>query len=141
PREVPGAAARILEDLRWLGLDWDEGPDRQGPSGPYRQSERTAIFETALERLRDAGGVFPCSCSRGQVQRASSAPHGPQDDGPRYAGTCRNGVAAKGRNPAIRFRVPDGPVSFVDGFCGPQTFDVSASAGSCVVRRAAGRFA
>jgi glutamyl-tRNA synthetase len=141
PRVVPGAEDKILEDLRWLGLDWDEGPDVGGPFGPYRQSERTALFVEAQDRLLQEQRAYPCTCSRAEVQRASSAPHGPQDDGPRYPGTCRNGPGAPGRKPAIRFRVEEGPLTFVDGFHGPQSFDVAGSVGDFVIRRADGLFA
>ena len=87
PRAVPGAEERILEDLRALGVTWDEGPHVGGPDAPYRQSERTALYEARLEELKRAHLAFPCFCSRAEVARASHAPHGPADDGPRYPGT------------------------------------------------------
>ncbi|HEU5200814.1 MAG TPA: glutamate--tRNA ligase family protein, partial [Ktedonobacterales bacterium] len=80
PRVRPGATARMLEDLLWLGLDWDEGPGVGGPYGPYLQSERQAIYEAYLERLRAAGLVYPCYCSRAEVARAASAPQGTGDE-------------------------------------------------------------
>ena len=93
PRVVPGAALRILEDLRALGLDWDEGPDVGGAGAPYVQSLRLARYEAALARLAAERRVYPCWCSRAEVARAAaaapSAPHGPLDEGPRYGGTCR----------------------------------------------------
>ena len=89
PRMRPGAAAAILSDLRWLGLDWDEGPDMGGPAAPYTQSERGAIYEEHLQRLQEAGLVYPCYCSRADIARAASAPHG-AEDGPAYPGTCRD---------------------------------------------------
>jgi len=143
PRVRPGLEARILDELRWLGLDWDEGPDLGGPHGPYRQSERGAIHAEALDRLRGAGLSYPCFCSRAEISQASQAPH-PSDEGPRYPGTCRDlsraEQAARGarRPPAWRFRVPDGPVSFLDRFHGECTFDVAASVGDFVVARADG---
>ena len=105
------AEARLLDDLRWLGLDWDEGPDRGGPFGPYRQSERAARYDDAIARLLAAGRAYPCACSRADVARAASAPHAADEDGPRYPGTCRGlpaaeveaRAAAQGRAPAIRF--------------------------------------
>jgi glutamyl-tRNA synthetase len=109
---VPGdAEARLLDDLRWLGLDWDEGPDRGGPFGPYRQSERTARYDEAIAHLLAAGRAFPCACSRADVARAASAPHAADEDGPRYPGTCQGLPAveveararAQGRAPVIRF--------------------------------------
>jgi glutamyl-tRNA synthetase len=118
-------AASMLEDLRWLGVEWQEGPDVGGPFGPYRQSERRALYLDAWARLLAGGFVYPCACSRRDVARAAEAPHEsaaervpagprPQDDEPHYPGTCR---PATGAAPAAaggpaglnwRFRVPDG---------------------------------
>ena len=143
PRVRPGLEARILDELRWLGLDWDEGPDVGGPLGPYRQSERAAIHAAALERLRGAGLAYPCFCSRAEISQASQAPHA-SDEGPRYPGTCRDlspaeqAGRAERRRPAWRFRVPDGPVSFRDRFHGECSFDVAATVGDFVVARADG---
>lgn len=145
PRAIPGAAERICEELRWLGLDWDEGPDVGGPCGPYIQSLRTALYDEAISSLKALGRLYPCFCSRQEIARASSAPHGPQDDGPRYPGTCRDlspeaahAKAAAGRSPALRFRVAPGPSSFCDGLRGPVAIDLEASVGDFVVRRADG---
>jgi glutamyl-tRNA synthetase len=110
-RVVPDAEGRLLDDLRWLGLDWDEGPDRGGAFGPYRQSERTARYDEAVAQLLAAGRAFPCACSRADVARAASAPHAADEEGPRYPGTCRGRpaaeiearAAAQGRASAIRF--------------------------------------
>jgi glutamyl-tRNA synthetase len=143
PRVRPGLEARILEELRWLGLDWDEGPDVGGPLGPYRQSERGERYAGALDRLREAGLVYPCFCSRAEIAQASQAPHA-GDDGPRYPGTCRDlGEAERAarsarRPPAWRFRVPEGPVDFGDGIHGRCSFDVAATVGDFVVARADG---
>src|SRR3954466_15545426 len=115
PRIVEGAEARLLEELRWLGIDWDEGPDVPsslgGPYGPYRQSDRIEHYDAAVARLLAAGRAFPCACSRADVARAASAPHAADDDEPRYPGTCRRlepravapRAAALGRAPSIRF--------------------------------------
>jgi glutamyl-tRNA synthetase len=144
PRVRPGLEARILDELRWLGLDWDEGPDVGGPVGPYRQSERLPRYSAALEALRAGGHVYPCFCSRAEVAAASQAPHGPSDDGPRYPGTCRalapDEVARRSaaRRPAWRLRVPDGAVAFVDGVHGPRSHDVGRETGDFVVARADG---
>ena len=105
------AEAGVLDDLRWLGLDWDEGPDRGGPFGPYRQSERQVRYDEAVARLLASGRAFPCACSRADLARAASAPHAADEEGPRYPGTCRDvapaevaaRAAAQGRAPAIRF--------------------------------------
>ena len=144
PRVRPGMEARILGELRWLGLDWDEGPDVGGPAGPYRQSERRDAYARALDRLRADGRVYPCFCSRSEIAAASQAPHEPSDEGPRYPGTCAGlsaGEAARRaalRAPAWRLRVPPGSVAFDDGVHGTCAFDVAATVGDFVVARADG---
>lgn len=144
PRVRPGMEARLLGELRWLGLDWDEGPDVGGPAGPYRQSELGGRHQAALDRLREAGLAYPCFCSRAEIAAAASAPHGAGDDGPRYPGTCRAlspGEAARRaavRRPAWRLRVEPGAVAFQDGVHGPCAFDVAAGTGDFVVMRADG---
>ena len=110
-RVLADAEARLLDDLRWFGLDWDEGPERGGAFGPYRQSERTERYDAAVARLLAMGRAYPCACSRADVARAASAPHAADEEGPRYPGTCRGRPAAEiaaraasqGRAPAIRF--------------------------------------
>jgi glutamyl-tRNA synthetase len=145
PRVRPGLEDRILAELRWLGLDWDEGPDVGGPHAPYRQSERLGRYADALARLRDAGLVYECFCSRAEIAAASQAPHGPADEGPRYPGTCavltdseRVARAARGKPAAWRFRVPAGEVRFEDAVFGAQAIDVAAATGDFVVMRADG---
>ncbi|HJW68790.1 MAG TPA: tRNA glutamyl-Q(34) synthetase GluQRS, partial [Candidatus Binatia bacterium] len=143
PRIVPGAEARQLDDLRWLGLDWDEGPDRGGPAGPYRQSERADRYEAALETLGRQHLLYRCDCSRAEIARVASAPH-PGDDGPRYPGTCRDlGTDARPwkRPPAIRLRVPPGEVVVEDTLQGIVRQDVAATVGDFVLRRGDGVFA
>jgi glutamyl-tRNA synthetase len=110
-RVRPGFAGGILRDLAWLGLDWDEGPDRGGPHAPYDQSARAARYRAAFESLADGGLVYPCFCSRREIQAAASAPQGPGDE-PHYPGHC-SGLdpresrrrAASGERHAWRFRV------------------------------------
>jgi glutamyl-tRNA synthetase len=143
PRERPGAAERILRSLRWLGLDWDEGPDVGGPFGPYVQSERLGLYDDAARRLVDAGLAYECWCSRKEVA-AASAPH-PGEEGPRYPGTCRvpdpqraAARRAQGRMPAVRLRVPSEPIVFEDGIHGPQRIAVQDQVGDFVIRRADG---
>jgi len=105
PRVVPGAADAMLRDLRWLGLDWDEGP--------YFQSQRFADYERAIDQLRAQGLVYPCTCSRKEIASVASAPHA-DDQESRYPGTCRNGVShADGRTPSWRFRMPESEPDFV----------------------------
>jgi glutamyl-tRNA synthetase len=143
PRVRPGAARQMLDDLRWLGLEWDEGPDVGGPYGPYTQSARQALYDAALARLRERGLLYPCYCSRAELTRIASAPHG--DEPPPYPGTCRNlspderaARAAAGRQPAWRFRVPAAPITFADRIFGVVTEDVAATVGDFVVRRSDG---
>jgi glutamyl-tRNA synthetase len=143
-RVRPALEARILEELRWLGLDWDEGPDVGGPHAPYRQSERLGDYAAALARLREAGLVYPCFCSRAEVAAAALAPHGPSDEGPRYPGTCAGLSAAEARRrsavrrPSWRFRAAPGPIGFEDGVHGRCEVDVAAEVGDFVVARADG---
>src|SRR6476469_4372120 len=106
PRVKAGADRQAVEDLRWLGLDWDEGP--------VYQSSRLAAYWEAAGRLLEAGGASPCVCSRKEVEVAASAPHA-EDGAAVYPGSCRGkyatverATAASGRAPAIRFRVPEG---------------------------------
>jgi glutamyl-tRNA synthetase len=144
PRVRAGLEGRILDELRWLGLDWDEGPDVGGPHGPYCQSARTERYVAAVSRLRDAGVAYPCFCSRAEIAAASQAPHGPADDGPRYPGTCARlapaevDERARRRRPAWRLRAAPGPVSFADGVHGACAFDVARETGDFVVMRADG---
>jgi glutamyl-tRNA synthetase len=144
PRVRPGMEAGILSALAWLGLGWDEGPDLGGTAGPYRQSERGGGYRAALDRLRDAGLVYPCFCSRAEIAAAAQAPHGPADDGPRYPGTCRRLSAGEvasrtaARRPAWRLQVEPGEVRFDDAVHGPCRFDPAAETGDFVVMRADG---
>jgi glutamyl-tRNA synthetase len=144
PRVRPGLEPRLLDELRWLGLGWDEGPDLGGRHGPYRQSERGNRHQAALRRLRDAGLAYPCFCSRAEIAASAQAPHGPADDGPRYPGTCRRLAPAEvarrsgDRAPAWRFRVEPGQVTFDDAVQGSCRFDVAAATGDFVVMRADG---
>ena len=117
PRVVPGAAEAIMHDLRWLGIDWDEGPDVGGPFGPYVQSARSATYDHALALLGRAGHVFRCSCTRSELMAASSAPHG--DLGPRYPGNCRERPRDPRRSCSLRFRM-DAGIAFDDGLHGAQ---------------------
>jgi glutamyl-tRNA synthetase len=123
----PEFVQAMYEDLRWLGLDWDEGPDVGGNFGPYSQSQRRSFYLDAWRKLRDGGFIYPCTCSRKDLERALSAPH-EDDDELHYPGTCRSKVSGT-RNwdsPAgvsWRFKVPDGrAISFNDACFGPQSF-------------------
>jgi glutamyl-tRNA synthetase len=131
---------QMIEDLRWFGFEWQEGPDCGGAFGPYSQSERRPFYAAALEKLRERGFIYPCTCSRKDIRDAASAPNA-GDDEPIYPGTCRD------KNPSTlnsqpstrfnwRFRVPDGEtISFIDGNCGAQQFVAGKDFGDFVVWR------
>jgi glutamyl/glutaminyl-tRNA synthetase len=146
--------AAALEDLRWLGTDWDEGPDVGGPFGPYSQSERHDFYLMAWKRLYEAGSIYPCRCSRRDLAAALSAPHEGQahvpdpDDEPLYPGTCRPSGSGEGVLEVAadshsgpggmnwRFRVCDGEaIEFNDINLGPQRFVAGADFGDFLVWR------
>ena len=118
PRVVKGSAESLMADLRWLGLDWDEGPDVGGAYGSYTQSERLDSYAAAIAGLQQSDAIYPCTCSRKDISELASAPHG--DLGAMYPGTCRNGVTRKDRPAALRLRVEAAAPSFVDVLHGPQ---------------------
>jgi glutamyl-tRNA synthetase len=150
-------ASAMLEDLRWFGFEWQEGPDIGGPFASYTQSERRAHYVEAFGVLLARGCIYPCLCSRRDVQRAAQAPHA-GDEEPIYGGTCRptapgewrvdssklfhpgvlRNPGNRGVTPRVnwRFRVPDGEkVSFVDGNGGPQSFVAGKDFGDFVLWR------
>ncbi|MEW6156137.1 MAG: tRNA glutamyl-Q(34) synthetase GluQRS [Verrucomicrobiota bacterium] len=153
----------MIEDLRWFGFAWQEGPDCGGPFAPYNQSERMSFYRDAFEKLRCLGLIYPCSCSRSDVLRAARAPHA-EDVEPIYPGTCRppNGPldsnvemsgssrsgdstrlwATQPNQPQLqtryhwRFQVPDGErIAFIDGQFGAQEFVAGKDFGDFVVWR------
>ena len=137
----------LIDDLRWLGLEWDAGPDRGGPDAPYRQSQRGPLYAAHFARLDAAGLVYPCFCTPLELEvsrRAQLAAGRP----PRYAGTCRDlspseraERAARGLQPSLRFRIPPGrTVEFHDFVRGPQRF-ATDDIGDFIVRRADGNAA
>ncbi len=134
PRIKPGAAESVCEDLRWLGLDWDVGP--------IVQTTRLPFFEAALERLKADERVYPCTCTRGDIERAASAPH-LEHEGPVYPGTCAHRRAADAnalmdRPFAWRMRVGDETITYEDGFQGVVTIKLSELGGDFVVWKSAG---
>lgn len=144
PKVKPAAADEALEDLRWLGIDWDEGPDIGGPHAPYTQSQRRDLYASALTKLRAEGLAFPCTCSRADVENAQSAPHPGDEHTVRYPGTCRGkypsweaaaAALPEGRIPAWRFRVDPGESVFIDGFLGERRLDLAASTGDFALAR------
>ena len=131
-------------DLRWLGLDWDEGPGKPGATGPYRQSERAAIYQPLLAQLEQQDLAYPCFCSAQELELARRAQLGAGRP-PRYAGTCaqldataRAARRAAGLRPTLRFRVPAArTLQFEDLVHGAQSFDC-AHIGDFVISREAG---
>jgi glutamyl/glutaminyl-tRNA synthetase len=130
--------AAMFEDLRWFGFEWSEGPDIGGPFAPYEQSQRFDLYRAALDRLRAGGFIYPCVCSRKDIQLAARAPHAEDEDGPLYPGTCRDSHKSEtaNRKSSWRFRVPDGEtVSLTDARLGPQSFVAGRDFGDFVVWR------
>ncbi len=136
--------AALIEDLKWLGMSWEAGPDREDAQGPYRQSQRRAFYDRYFAELEKRSAVYPCYCTPLELEvarRAQLAAGRP----PRYAGTCRELSAEQrdkksleGLTPTTRFRVPLGRrIEFVDFVHGPQSF-LSDDIGDFVVRRADG---
>src|SRR5579863_1739472 len=136
-RSSEAHSAALLADLRWLGIEWDAGPDREDARGPYRQGLRAALYERYLRQLQEQAAVYPCFCSPLELsvaRRAQLAAGRP----PRYAGTCRDLSRQQGTPATLRFRVPAGQhLRFVDLVHGPQDF-LSDDIGDFVVRRADG---
>lgn len=129
--DIDGARCRaefrdaLIEDLRWAGFDWAEGPDIGGPHAPYLQSERRGLYLDAWRRLRDAGAIYPCKCSRRDVMNSAAAPHDENEE-PVYPSTCRPAVptvfdADQPGDVHWRYRVPDGEtLTFFDNCLGVQ---------------------
>ncbi|MEZ4701943.1 MAG: tRNA glutamyl-Q(34) synthetase GluQRS [Rhodothermales bacterium] len=148
-RTVPGLAEAAVEDLQWLGIDWDEGPGAGGAFGPYVQSTRTDRYDAALRRLHQAGRLFPCARSRKDLEALSSAPHGaetapypaalrPADVPPGWFEAL---MAAPAPEASIRFRVEDGEVELEDRVYGTLRERVSEAVGDFVLRRRDGYYA
>ncbi|MCA9231860.1 MAG: tRNA glutamyl-Q(34) synthetase GluQRS, partial [Planctomycetales bacterium] len=131
PRVKEGTAELAVELLAWLGLDWDEGP--------YYQRDDLSPYLAATKQLVRSGHVYPCRCTRKEVQQATlSAPHGDQHE-LRYPGTCRPqqsevDTALLGvEGVAWRVCVPAGKTDFQDSFCGKQTYDIGETIGDFLV--------
>jgi len=132
PRITPGADAEAIDVLAWLGIDWDEGP--------YYQRRDLTAYEAALMRLAEHGRVYPCRCTRKQIEQASlSAPHGDEHE-LRYPGTCRPASmdptdyqASYEGQFAWRVRVAEGATLFDDAFAGRHRHDVQATTGDFLV--------
>src|SRR6202166_3330241 len=140
-RSRPRFRDELMAEMRWLGLNWDEGPDIGGPSAPYSQAERGEFYRTLFAQLEVNGQAYPCYCTAEdlelsrKLQRMSGQP-------PRYAGTCRNlsaaqraERAARGLRPTLRFAVPsERIIEFTDAVHGPQRF-ASNDIGDFIIRR------
>jgi glutamyl-tRNA synthetase len=133
PRIKPGAADEACEDLRWLGLDWDDGP--------IYQTSRLRSYESALETLKAAEAVYPCTCSRLDVEHAASAPHA-EHEGPVYPGTCAHRRVADAATLTApyswRFRANMAEEAFFDGFRGETRMSLKDAGGDFVVWKSAG---
>ena len=134
PRIKRGADQQAIDDLRWLGIDWDEGP--------IYQSTRRDRYQAAIEQLIATGHAYPCVCSRKEVEQAASAPHA-EDGAAVYPGTCRGKFSSiaeatkiTGKTPAIRFKIPSGVVSFADYVMGAQTSNPEIDLGDFVIAKA-----
>lgn len=145
PRSRSAFAEQQQDDLRWLGLDWDEGPRVGGPSTPYEQSRREPLYEEALKRLKEDGWIYPCYCSRTELATIASAPHGLSSEGAAYPGFCRHltdeerHLKEAVKAPSLRFKMSDDPIPFDDVIAGAQTFR-SEVLRDFVVKRADGMF-
>ena len=138
-RSRPEFATAMYEDLRWFGLEWQEGPDAGGSFGPYEQSKRREIYVDAWRKLVEGGHVYACTCSRKDLAQSAQAPHD-GDDEPIYPGTCRERVLDRipdspaGMN--WRFRVPDGQrIAFHDLRMGQTEYVGGRDFGDFVVWR------
>jgi glutamyl-tRNA synthetase len=136
PRIKSNAAQQLIDDLEWIGIDWD--------GGPTYQSENRSRYSNAIDQLMNAGVAYPCVCTRKEVELAASAPHA-EDGSTIYPGTCRGrfksiteATATAGRPPAIRFAVPDVNVSWNDDFSGAQNYEVAKQLGDFVIAKADG---
>jgi glutamyl/glutaminyl-tRNA synthetase len=136
-RSKPQYVDAMLDDLRWLGIEWQEGPDVGGPFGPYVQSQRRDWYLQAWRELKDGGWIYPCTCSRKDLAESAQAPH-EQNDEPLYPGKCRRNHSDATSPAGVnwRFRVPDGrTIKFQDRGQGTQSFDAGRGFGDFLVWR------
>jgi nondiscriminating glutamyl-tRNA synthetase len=131
---------RILEDLAWLSIDWDEGPGREGSKGPYHQQERLHLYDHYLKILIETGVAYPCYCTEAELE-AERAELVFRKMMPRYMGKCRNlsdsdrkAMADQGRKPSYRFRIEAGRIEFSDLIRGAMKFDAAAMGDFIIVR-------
>jgi glutamyl-tRNA synthetase len=137
PRIKSGADQLAIEDLRWLGIDWDDGP--------LYQTARLDHYRAPLAQLLAANRAYPCICTRKEVDAALSAPHA-EDGASIYPGTCRDRFASlddarahsRGREPALRLDTRGAAIDFTDEFSGPHHFNVATQLGDFVIARGDG---
>lgn len=139
-RTTKAFEANLLEDLKWLTLDWDEGPEKNGAVGPYRQSERLDLYGGFLKNLIREEKVYPCYCTEEELELERTSLLA-RKIAPRYMGKCRNltleerrRLEAQGRKPTYRFRVPPGAIAFQDQIRGPMRFEGEAIGDFIIVR-------
>lgn len=141
PRVKAWATDQVFEDLRWLGIRWDEGPDVGGPHAPYLQSGRVERYTAALDRLIDQGDVYPCTCTRSDIEAAGDAPHA-GELGPIYPGTCAGWRKGDPLPPSgtfcWRFRSRSGTLEFTDAVAGFQRRRPAVEFGDFPVTRKTG---
>ena len=142
-RSTDTSLDRIIEDLQWLGISWAEGPDRDGPLGPYRQTQRLSTYHEFADRLLQEGKGYKCFCSEERLEklRKEQLSRGRM---PRYDGRCRSLSAAEiaekessGLRPVVRFHVGKGAILFKDLIHGKMNFD-SAGIGDFIIVRSDG---
>ena len=143
----PQFAEGLVEDLQWLGLDWDEGPDRPSVTVSYKQSKRSDLYQAAFDSLAQRGLVYPCFCSRAELRSVASAPHAGEAE-PVYSGRCAGLSAVEQakklsvrRQAACRLRVGEAEIAFTDQLFGPQRQKLNQSCGDFVIRRSDGVYA
>jgi len=139
-RSTQDSERSIIEDLRWLGLNWDEGPEIDGPCAPYRQSERKGIYQIYADKLLAENKAYYCFCTAGELDEKKKLfiKKGIQ---PRYDGHCRDlkeqdqrRLAEEGRKPVIRFRIGQRQVEFVDLVRGLVTFNAEQIGDFVIIR-------
>jgi glutamyl-tRNA synthetase len=149
-RSKPKFIKANIEELRWLGLDWDEGPDVGGKHGPYIQSQRHTVYQEALEHLQNNNYLFECYLSRKDLQDIASAPHesASHEKASVYSKKERKLNAQikvqkqqEGKTPSLRFAVPDKAIALEDAVCGKHLFSALPEVGDFVVKRADGEWA
>jgi glutamyl-tRNA synthetase len=134
----------VLEDMRWLGLDWDEGPEVGGPHAPYRQSERSGLYADAAQKLLDSGAAYRCYCTSEELEEERKQAQA-EKRSPGYSGRCRNltpeqreAFEREGRKWSVRFRVPEGrTITFHDEVLGEMSSDLGLTP-DFVIRRSDG---